>query len=66
MLSSAKFTTQDLTRLSILLALAIALRLVENSASYIVAVPGLVGTTNCLTIVVLYLLRPLEKQAGFC
>lgn len=56
MLSSAKFTTQDLTRLSILLALAIALRLVENSLPYIVAVPGArLGLANCLTIVVLYL-----------
>jgi len=54
--SSANFSIKDLTQLAVLLAAAIALRLVETALSYLLPLPGAhLGLANCLTIIVLYL-----------
>lgn len=52
--SSAKFTPKDLTELSILLAFAIILRLIENLFPPLFALPGArLGLANIMTIIVL-------------
>ena len=51
---SAKLTTKELTQLSILLAAAVTLRIIENFFPYILPVPGArLGLANVLTIFVL-------------
>lgn len=53
---SAKLTTRELTQLGILLALALSLRLVENSLAALLPLPGAhLGLANIMTIIVLYL-----------
>ena len=52
--SAANFSTRDLTRLSLLLALAIVLRLIENMFPVLFSLPGAhLGLANIMTIVVL-------------
>jgi heptaprenyl diphosphate synthase len=54
--SSGKLTTRDITQLGVLLAAAIALRLVEMASGYLLPIPGFrLGLANCVTIIVLYL-----------
>ncbi|MCH3914044.1 MAG: Gx transporter family protein [Acidaminococcaceae bacterium] len=54
--SSAKYSLQTLTRLSVLLAGAIALRLIESAFAYLLPLPGAhLGLANCVTIIVLYM-----------
>ena len=57
--SSNKLALRELTQMSILLAGAIALRLIENTLSYLMPLPGAhLGLANCITIIVLYLYGP--------
>ena len=57
--SSNKIKLRELTQMSILLAGAIALRLLESSLSYLMPLPGAhLGLANCITIIVLYLYGP--------
>ncbi|MDD4320847.1 MAG: Gx transporter family protein [Acidaminococcaceae bacterium] len=52
--SSAKLTTQELTQLGVLLAVAIVLRIAENFFPYLLPLPGArLGLANILTIFVL-------------
>ena len=54
--SSAKYSLQTLTRLGVLLAGAIALRLIESAFAYLLPLPGAhLGLANCVTIIVLYM-----------
>ena len=56
MLSYDKLTTKELTQLGVLLAAAIALRLIENLFPYLLPIPGArLGLANILTIIVLLL-----------
>ncbi len=56
MRSSGNLTVRDLTQLGILLAAALALRLVETVSGYLLPIPGFrLGLANCVTIIVLYL-----------
>ena len=60
---SAPFSTKTLTRLGILLAAAIGLRLIESVFAYLLPLPGAhLGLANCVTIIVLYLYS--TGQAG--
>ncbi len=53
---SSSYSTQTLTRLGVLLAAAIALRLIENALAYLLPLPGAhLGLANCVTIIVLYM-----------
>ncbi len=54
--SSAKISLRDETQLGILLAAALALRLMESSLAFLLPLPGAhLGLANTVTIIVLYL-----------
>ena len=54
--SSGNLTIRDLTRLGVLLAAAIALRLAETTIAYLLPLPGAhLGLANTVTMIVLYL-----------
>lgn len=56
MLSCAKLTTKELVTLSLLLAIAIVLRFLENALPFPVQLPGAkLGLANSITIIVLLL-----------
>jgi len=57
--SSSKITVREITQMGILLAGAIALRLLESTLSYLLPLPGAhLGLANCITIIVIYLYGP--------
>ena len=56
MQSCAKLTVRELVLLSLLLAMAVVLRLVENALPYPIQLPGAkLGLANCITIISLLL-----------
>lgn len=56
MQSCAKLTTRELVLLSLLLAMAVVLRLVENVLPFPIQIPGAkLGLANCITIIALLL-----------
>lgn len=55
-LPNSPLSIKTLTRLSVLLAAAIALRLIESAFAYLLPFPGAhLGLANCVTIIVLYM-----------
>lgn len=62
-LPNKPLSVKTLTRLAVLLAAAIALRLIESAFAYLLPFPGAhLGLANCVTIIVLYMYT--TGQAG--